>query len=350
MKANSWIASYLIARIFNPSTNAIIQIDMDQSQKPTIYAFGKATQDVFLRSEEFDPKIEGKVAFTHLPLGAKLDVEEAFFSTGGNATNVAVTLARQGLDSHFVWDLGEDPASHSILRDMKTEGVHTDLVDQKSSHKASYSTILLSPNGERTILNFHGTLMDDASFDQALHKIDKADWLYPSSLGDYGLLAALAERAKELDAKIMLNPAGSELAEPGKLRELLASVEVLCLNKEEMQLIAGEGDIEELVRKGLELCPVVIVSDGPNGVCASDGKTIIKAGMYEDVPVLDRTGAGDAFASGFLSKWSCGSSLREAVIFASANSTAVVGQIGAKAGILRAGAELHDMELEEKNV
>ncbi len=323
---------------------------MDHTHKPTIYAVGKATQDVFLRSDEFDPKKEGKVAYTQLPLGAKLDVEELYFSTGGNATNVAVTFARQGLDSHFIWALGEDPASHSILRDMEIEGVHTDLVDHRAEYQASYSTILLSPDGERTILNFHGSKMDAGSLKSALHKIDKADWLYPSSLGDYELLGLLADKAKELSAKIMLNPAGSELAEPEKLKALLSHVEVLCLNKEEMQSIVGDGDVEALVRKGLELCPVVIVSDGPNGVCASDGKTIIKAGMYEDVPVIDRTGAGDAFASGFLSKWSSGSSLRDAVVFASANSTSVVAQIGAKAGILRAGAELHNMEVEETDV
>ncbi|HVX48384.1 MAG TPA: carbohydrate kinase family protein [Candidatus Saccharimonadales bacterium] len=323
---------------------------MDKNQKPTIYTVGKATQDVFLRSREFDPKTEGKVAYTHLPLGAKLDVEEAFFSTGGNATNVAVTLARQGLDAHFVWALGEDPASNTILSDMKAEGVRTDLVERKSEYRASFSTILLSPDGERTILNYHGTVMDEGSFSEALRKIDRADWLYPSSLGDYHLLTMLIQRAKELGAKVMLNPAASELSQPEKLRHILKEIEVLCLNKEEIRSLVGEGSLEELVKKGLELCPVVIVSDGPNGVCASDGKTIIKAGMYEDVPVIDRTGAGDAFASGFLSRWSRGSSLREAVIFASANSTSVVSKIGAKAGILRADAELHDMPLEEKDV
>lgn len=323
---------------------------MDKNQKPTIYAVGKATQDVFLKSQEFDPKTEGKVAYTHLPLGAKLDVEEAFFSTGGNATNVAVTLARQGLDAHFVWALGEDPASTTILSDMKAEGVHTDLVDQKSEYRASFSTILLSPDGERTILNFHGSVMDEDSFSQALRNIERADWLYPSSLGDYQLLTALTQRAKELGAKVMLNPAGSELSRPEELRSLLKDIEVLCLNKEEIGSLVGEGNLEELVRKGLELCPVVIVSDGPNGVCASDGKTIVKAGMYEDVPVVDRTGAGDAFASGFLSRWSRGGNLRDAVIFGSANSTSVVSQIGAKAGILWADAKLHDMPLEEYNV
>jgi ribokinase len=233
---------------------------------------------------------------------------------------------------------------------MEAEGVNTDLVDQKSEHRASYSTILLSPDGERTILNYHGSGMDEDSFGKALGKIDKADWLYPSSLRDYRLLTMLVKKAKTIGAKVMLNPAGTELAQPDKLKAILKDVEVLCLNKEEMQSVVGKGSLEELVKKGLELCPVVIVSDGPNGVCASDGKTMVKAGMYEDVPVIDRTGAGDAFASGFLSQWSRGSSLRDAVIFGSANSTSVVSKIGAKAGILKAGAKLHDMQLEEHDV
>ena len=95
---------------------------------------------------------------------------------------------------------------------------------------------------------------------------------------------------------------------------------------------------------------MVIVSDGPNGVCAGDGKTILTAGMYEDVPVIERTGAGDAFASGFLSQFILGKTLRESIIFASANSTSVVTKIGAKEGILHAGVKLHDMEIREREL
>ncbi|HET7630402.1 MAG TPA: carbohydrate kinase family protein, partial [Candidatus Saccharimonadales bacterium] len=294
---------------------------MGENQTPIIVAIGKATQDVFLKSREFDPKTEGQVAYTHLPLGAKLDVDEAHFSTGGNATNVAVTLARQGLESHFIWALGEDPASLSILKAMDDEHVDTSLVEQRPDYRASYSTILLSPDGERTILNFHGSLMNYKSLETSLGQLRQADWLYPSSLGDYELLDLVITKAKSLGAKVMLNPAGAELAEPAKLKPLLEDVDILCLNKEEMQTLVHGDSLEELVHHGLNLCPVVIVSDGPNGVCASDGKTIVAAGMYEDVPVIDRTGAGDAFASGFLSQWVLGKSLKESVIFASANST-----------------------------
>ncbi len=68
--------------------------------------------------------------------------------------------------------------------------------------------------------------------------------------------------------------------------------------------------------------------------------------MYEDIPVVDRTGAGDAFVSGFTAMIAEEKTLEEALVFASANSTSVVSKIGAKAGILSIDAKLHDMPLE----
>ena len=94
--------------------------------------------------------------------------------------------------------------------------------------------------------------------------------------------------------------------------------------------------------------PVVLLTDGVNGSMVSDGVTIVRAAMYEDVPAIDRTGAGDAFASGFLSQWAHGAQLKDAVVFASANSSSVVNHIGAKTGILHQGARLHAIPLSEK--
>lgn len=319
---------------------------------PTIITVGKATQDVFLRSDEFDPHIEGKVAYTHLPLASKLEVEDVVFASGGNATNVAVTLARQGIHTKYLWALGHDPASQHVLSELDNEGVDTSYVIQDDRYHAGYSTVLLANSGERTILNYAGTSVgsDGAPLDFSV--FEGSDWVYPSSLanGGMGLLEKVIRSAKEAGAKVMLNPAGPELAHTEELKALLDDVDILCLNKEEVQILVEGKAIDELVRHALHYCPVVIVSDGPNGVCASDGKTIVKAGMYEDVPVVDRTGAGDAFASGFLSQWAMGVSLKESIVFASANSTAVVNHIGAKTGILHHGVKLHEMDITEEEL
>ncbi|HET6747159.1 MAG TPA: carbohydrate kinase family protein [Candidatus Saccharimonadales bacterium] len=318
---------------------------------PKILSIGAAVQDVFLsHSDEFKP-VSDKAAreiFMKLELGAKADVNNINFTTGGGATNAAVTFARQGLRAEFMGTIGHDPAGQAVLDDLDHEGVETTHVSYSKKYNTGYSVLLLAPNGERTILTYRGasTHYDAKNFD--IEDSD-ADWLYVSSMaGDMETLNKVFHQARQHGTKIMFNPGKRELAHSTKLKALLEDVEVLSVNKEEMRQIVEGEELEELVRHALHYVPVAIVSDGPNGVMASDGKTVIRAGMYEDVKVIDRTGAGDAFGSGFLSQWALGKSLKDSLVFASANSTSVVTKIGAKSGILEGNVRLHDMPLHEK--
>lgn len=315
-----------------------------------ILSIGAGVQDVFLsHSDEFKPVVDNPhESFMRLDLGAKADVNNITFSTGGGATNGAVTFARQGLQAEFMGTLGHDPAAHAVLNDLDNEGVSTEHVSYSEKYNTGYSVLLLAPSGERTILTYRGasTHYDAAKFD--ISKSD-ADWLYVSSMaGSMEALDKIFTQARRLGKKIMFNPGKGELSQPRKLKALLEDVEVLSVNREEMQTIVEGEDLEELARHAMHYVPVAIVSDGPNGVVATDGKTVVRAGMYEEVRVIDRTGAGDAFGSGFLSQWACGKSLSEAIVFASANSTSVVTKIGAKKGILHKGSHLHSMPLNEK--
>lgn len=318
-----------------------------------IIAVGAAVQDVFLsHSDEFKP-VSDKAAheqFMRLDLGGKADVNNINFSTGGGATNAAVTFARQGIDSMFMGTIGHDPAGNSVLDDLDKEGVDATKVSYSDRYNTGYSVLLLAPSGERTILTYRGasTHYEPKYFD--LKGLD-VDWLYVSSMaGSMEVLDKLFSQAKAFGIKVFFNPGKGELKQPQKLKSLLEDVEVLSVNKEEAaQLVEGE-TLEELVLHLLHYVPVAIVSDGPNGVMASDGKTLVRAGMYEDVRVIDRTGAGDAFGSGFLSQWAQGVSLKDAIVFASANSTSVVTKIGAKTAILHKGVKLHEMPLTERKL
>jgi len=312
---------------------------------------GAAVQDVFMsHSEEFKP-VTDKAAhevFLKLDLGAKADVNNIVFSTGGGATNAAVTFARQGLETQFMGAIGHDPAGDAVLQDLDKEGVDTTNVSFSEKYHTGFSVLLLAPNGERTILTYRGasTHYDIKHFDIAKAN---ADWLYVSSMaGNMDILDKIFSNAKKIGMKIFFNPGKDELRQTDKLKGLLEDVDILSVNREEAQQIVAGQELEEITRKVLNYVPVAIISDGPNGVMASDGKTIVRAGMYEDVKVIDRTGAGDAFGSGFLSQWAIGRSLKDSIVFASANSTSVVTKIGAKAGILHKNATLHAMPLSDK--
>lgn len=315
-----------------------------------ILSVGAAVQDVFMsHSDEFVAVCENpEECFMRLELGAKVDVNNVTFSTGGGATNASVTFARGGHHAMFMGTVGHDPAGQSVLDDLDRENVDTTYLSYSRKYQTGYSVLLLAPTGERTILTYRGASTHYEAKNFNLDNID-ADWLYVSSVaGQMDILDKLFRQAHEKGIKVFFNPGKGELKQMAKLKGLLEDVDVLIANKEEMQQLVHGETTEELARHALQYVPTVIVSDGPNGVVASDGKVIVKAGMYSDVPVLDRTGAGDAFGSGFLSKWAKGESLKDSIIFASANSTSVVTKIGAKAGILSGDAKLHDMPLSEK--
>lgn len=314
---------------------------------PRMLAIGSATQDVFLIGGAlFKPHNEHGQSFEQLPLGEKLELQQVVFSTGGNAMNAATTFVRQGLHSQFMGILGTEPAGEAVLKVFDQEGIDTRYLNQADHYQTNYSTILLAPGGERTILTYHGSKLRADGADLDLSAIEHADWLYVSSLASMTLLEKVFSHAAKHGVKVAFNPSGRELAEVTKLRPLLEDVTVLIANKQEMQIIVEGKTMDELIHHASHVSPTVIISDGPRGAVATDGKKLVKAGVYKDVTVIDRLGAGDAFGSGFVAMLAQGKTLEEAVVFASANSTSVVQYHGAKEGILHKGAHLSGMPLE----
>jgi sugar/nucleoside kinase (ribokinase family) len=313
--------------------------------KPKIISLGAAVQDVFLQGKIFTPQHEPGGDVEEFKLGSKNEIEGVTFSTGGGATNAAVTFARQGFHSHYLGCIGHDIAGRAVLDNLHLENVDTSLVYYSEELGTGYSTLLLAPNGERTIFTYRGASQRYGLSSEHFHHTP-AGWLYISSLsGDFAALKAAMAYAKQHDIKVAINPGKGELAHTHEFKEFLPHITILSVNKEEMHQLFSHEHVEDAIKKARQHVPIVLVTDGPNGSYASATDKLYFAGMYEDVKVVDRAGAGDAFSSGFTAMIAAGESIEQALTFASANSTSVVSQIGAKAGILHAGARLHHMPI-----
>lgn len=310
---------------------------------PVMVCIGKAGQDVFLEGAVFKPFKDEGVFYEHIKLGEKFYVENATYSTGGNAPNAAVTFARQKLNTRFYSVVGDDPAGQAIIQALDDEHIDTSGVVIDPELRSSFSTIMLAPSGERTILDYPGTArLRRKHID--LQSID-GDWLYISSVGSMTLLKSLLMHAKKIGMKVAFNPASFELKHLQETADLLQYVTLFAVNKEEAQLFVSGTNARSLAAHLNQSVEYVLVSDGPKGSVACDGQQLVRAGMYEDVAVIDRTGAGDAFTSGFVAMIAQGEDLENAITFGSANSTSVVSKIGGKTGILRGRPQLHSMPL-----
>ena len=145
----------------------------------------------------------------------------------------------------------------------------------------------------------------------------------------------------------MFNPGMLELAHKKQFTGLLADVDVLLVNKTEAKEIVPGNSLKELAGRLHGIVPNVIVTDGQNGAIAFTEDRGYRIGLYEDPPLVDSTGAGDAFGSGFLAAFAAGKSFKDSLIFAAANSTSVIRHIGSKTGILTNHTKLHNMPMEE---
>ena len=339
-------------------------------KSPRFLCIGSATQDVFLsRSDDFKPVDEAKIVREKVGdghekireifreefefgLGDKIVVNRIDFRTGGGANNATTTFARNGFETAFMGTIGRnDPAGVAVLRDFDREGVDTSLVSFSDKYSTDYSTLLLAPSGERTILTYRGCGIhlkeNDFNATEAFAKF-APDWLYVTSLaGHFEIYDELFREAHNYGIKIAWNPGAAELSHPEKVRALLPDVEVLSLNKEEARHLVDGDTIEILARKLKSFVPAVLVTDGINGSIAIDKTSVVRAGLYApDAKRIDATGAGDAFASGFVAKYATGHSLKDSVHFASANSASVVLKVGAKPGILSGREQLTPMQID----
>lgn len=325
-----------------------------------IVTIGSTTRDIFVRGDfpvRDDPESASGKAL-HVPLGAKYEVDGMTATLGGNAANAAVTAARQGLRVACFAEVGDDSPAEEIRGWLAKENVES-LLRTDAVQATPSSVIMLAPSGERTIFAHHGA-NDAWELGLPLDSF-QAPWWYVSLSGETAKhFPALMEYARTRKVSVGFNPSGYHIKHYREsILNSLSRVAFLVVNQEEAALLAGmDWRDEKGVFKKLDetISPgIVAVSYGPKGSAVSDGKNIIKAGIFPEKQLIDRTGAGDAFGSGFVAgilqiakrkgapTVAVGarsdalftlSDLRFAICLATANATSVVERVGATPGIL----------------
>ncbi|MEW5706349.1 MAG: carbohydrate kinase family protein [Actinomycetota bacterium] len=312
-----------------------------------VITIGSASIDIFFitkRGRVFsDPStIDGKlIAFS---LGAKISIEDAHISDGGGALNAATCFARLGLKVAPHINIGQDELGQHILTELVKEGVDTKHVWMDERLRTGTAVILIPEGeGDRTVLFYSGANRDMQIRDW--HKLENTKWIYmgPITRQKPSLPRQIVEFANSKSIKIANNPGIGQI-ENGfdYMAPILKGLDVLVLNRFEAALLLKSKDpnfdasnIHNIIRELIKTGPkIVVVTSGPEGSYASDGKEIY---FQESIKteVLDATGAGDAYGSTFVASLIKGYDIQSAMLIAAINSASVVSKIGAQEGLLR---------------
>lgn len=274
-----------------------------------------------------------------MPFGSKLPFDHVeVIPAVGNAANAAVAFARLGLNSGFVTNVGGDQEGRDMIASLDKDDVDTRFVRIHPRKKSNYHYVLWYKD-ERTILIKH----EDYKYHWPHLRSDEVPrWIYFSSISEHALdyhdqLATWLEKHPKVH--LAFQPGTFQMKAGAKrLKGIYRRSSILILNREEAVIVGGgnHDDMNDLFDKLHALGPkVVVITDGPAGAYGSDGSNRFKMPLYPDPgPPVDRTGAGDAFASTFVACAAGGMSLEDALRWAPINSMSVVQEVGAQAGLL----------------
>lgn len=316
-----------------------------------IVSLGSALQDVYMIDhDDLAPTQIGEEAiFGKVLVGGKVDIDRISYEVGGGGVNSSITFARHGHEVILMANIARDPAGSAVTHVLAREGVDDSYLGFLERKTTGTSVILLdSKSGERTILTCRGASEQFGNLSETDLNLINPDWLYVTTLrGDMETLERFFKKAHDINVKIMFNPGVRELEQTDHLTSLLKYVDILNVNKREAAQIVPGATLTELLYRLQNYVDTVIITDGPMGGIAGNGEEVYRFGIYEDKPVRDATGAGDAFGSGFLASIAAGKAFKNALVFASANSTAVVSKLGANQGILDNSEKLHPMPIQK---
>ncbi len=298
---------------------------------------GSATVDVFANtdSELIEIKsIDASESLIAYPSGSKILIKDLIFSIGGGGTNTGVGFSRMGLSTGYIGCLGKGENAMRVRNLLQAEGIT--FLGHRSREQTGYSVILDSIEHDRTILTFKGA-NDHLDYSKISKKGLSTEWFYFSSMmhKSFETQKKLAQYAKKKGISIAYNPSEYQTKQGyNYLKPVLDATSILILNKEEAQYLAGFGDIHDLMIRMHDFgIPQVCITDGPRMIYASDGSTLhsMKPGK---VKIKETTGAGDAFACGFVSEYIRSSSMKEALAVGLVNSQSVITHYGAKNELL----------------
>ncbi len=299
-----------------------------------ILTIGSALVDIFIQSPNFVIDDEAN-ALTCQVDGGKLEVEDFHVRTGGGGSNTAVGFARLGFAASCVAELGKDEFADLVKADLIAGQVSVEQLIQEKREQTGGSVILVTPSGQRLVLVHRGAASMLGPEDIRESAFEAKNWLHLSSIsGQAPTLEKIFGEVEKRQIPMSWNPGKGEITL--LVKESLpipAQCQILFVNQEEWEMLFSRQ--EQLLQQVAQ----IVVTDSERGGRVYQHGSVAHTYTATPVTAIDNTGAGDAFAVGYVAaQLRYPGDVARACQWGAANAASVVQQIGAKPGLLSSSA------------
>ena len=251
---------------------------------------------------------------------------------GGKGSNQAVAAARAGGDVHFISKLGRDPFADMALATWADAGVHPAVTQHEDSYTGAAYIFIEEDSGNNAIIICPGVAGTISAADvEGQRGLIEGAGIFMTQL-EQPMEAAVAglQIAREAGVTTILNPAPAAPLPDG----MLALCDYVTPNETEAEALTGitVASTADAIRAAQHLLDqgvgTAIITLGENGVLLHDGTTPVHVPVVRAGPVVETTGAGDAFNGGFATGLSQGMAPAEAARFGCATAGISVTRAG----------------------
>lgn len=311
-----------------------------------VLTIGDCTVDTFLVIDEDEASLQCNLRQENcllcLNYADKIPIKATHQAIGGNAANVAVGASRLGLRAAIYTELGDDFNGQIIKEELKQNQINVSLAKMLKKQETRFS-VILNYLAERTVLSsqFKRNYQPPA--------FPSTRWLYYTSLSagfEKVQDKIITYLKKHPQTRLAVNPGSYQMKKNlKKFKRIFPFTSWLFVNKEEAELIAGKkGTIKNTIKvlQKLEIENIAL-TDGTDGSYASAGDKIYFL-PPSPIKAVEKSGAGDAYATGFLSAIINKKTAPEAMKWGTANAGGVIQKVGAQDGLLNKNQILRAVE------
>jgi len=273
--------------------------------------------------------------------GHVLATDDFLLDSGGCAANTAIDLTRLGYSPAVLGRVGSDWFGDFVVDDLARRGVDTAGIARSRTRGTSKTVVLTVTGEDRRYIHTIGANADFTIGDLDHESVNTASVFY---LGGFLVLPGLSadrlasrlKQLREFGTRIVLDvvhPEGEQGRAMDDLARVLPFVDVFMPNTQEAAALTSLDEPRRQAATFLSMgCAVVIITLGPNGALLASKDGVLAAPALE-IEAVDQTGAGDAFAAGFIAGMIEKRSLPDSLRLASIVGASACRRLGCHAGV-----------------
>ena len=264
---------------------------------PQVMVIGDINIDAVIAASEYPPE------------GGEAVVERTDFRLGGSGCNTAVILAKLGVKTLHVGNLGTEPLGQMAMSYIRSAGIDTGLLRQKDEFQTGFFFILITAGGQRTMFGGRACNAFPPDFEQVAPHIPFINALHISGYTliqdeQFEVIQKLTKLAHQQGKIISLDPGlCTTKTAKAKVNAILPTVDYLLISQQELMNYStpepADSGIFALLDIGVK---ALVLKMGAEGSQYIDRKQRFSQPTFhsEKHPIQDTTGAGDCFDAGFI--------------------------------------------------